>query len=214
METGDIIKKTLPFLERDLINELSRVSKLLSLDPGESIVEEGDYIKAFPIVIAGTIRVVRLSEEGNELLLYFIKQGEICAMALTCCMGLQKSNIRMTAEEASVILSVPVDKPEKWMSEYRTWKEYMMYSIRKRFDELLETIDFIAFKRLDERLIRFFEERYRSTGKTIFPGTHQDLALHLNSSREVISRLLRNLELKNLVVTERNSVDYSALVKK
>lgn len=214
MESGDLIKKTLPFLEKDLINELSGVSKLQNLDVGESIVDEGEYIKAFPIVIAGTIRVVRLAEDGNELLLYFLKQGEICAMALTCCMGLQKSNIRMTAEEESIILLVPVDKPEKWMSDYRTWKEFMMYSIRKRFDELLDTIDSIAFMRLDERLIRFFQERYRSTGKTVFSGTHHDIAIQLNTSREIISRLLRKLEQKNLVVTERNSVDYTAIVKK
>jgi len=214
METGDLIKKTLPFLEKDLITELSGVSKLRSFDAGSHIVDEGEYIKAFPIVIAGTIRVVRLTEDGNELLLYFLKQGEICAMALTCCLGLKKSNIRMIAEEKSAILSVPVDKPEKWMSEYRSWKEFMMYSIRKRFDELLDTIDSIAFMRLDERLIRFFRERYRSTGKMVFSGTHHDLALQLNTSREVISRLLRKLENDKLVITDRNTIDYSAIATK
>jgi len=89
-----------------------------------------------------------------------------------------------------------------------------MNSYRHRFEELLDTIDSIAFMRLDDRLIRFFEERYRSTGKTILIGTHQDIAIQLNTSREVISRLLRNLEIKNLVTTERNSVDYSILIDK
>lgn len=214
MDKLDLIRKVFPFLEKELIAELSDVSGLLNLKSGQSILEDGDYIKSFPMVISGSLRVLRLSEDGSELLLYYLDQGEICAMALTCCMGLQKSNIRMIAEEDSVLLSVPVDKPEKWLSEYRSWKEFMMYSYKKRFDELLETIDSIAFTKLDERLIRFFEERYRSTGKTEFPGTHQDIALQLNTSREVISRLLRNLEKRRLVVTERNSVDYSALVKK
>jgi CRP/FNR family transcriptional regulator len=134
-------------------------------------------------------------------------------MSLTCCMGLQKSNIRMTAEEESTVITLPVDLPEKWMSDYRTWKEFMMYSYRKRFEELIATIDSIAFTQLDERLIRFFEERYRSTGKMVYNGSHQDIALQLNTSREVVSRLLRNLEKKGLVITERNSVDYSRLVK-
>jgi len=214
LDRTQTIKSLFPFLEKDLVLELSEVSVMQDLKADENIVGEGDYIKSFPMVIRGCLRVSRLSEDGNELLLYFLNQGEICAMALTCCMGLRKSNIRITAEEDSVILSVPVEKPEKWMSEYRTWKEFMMYMIRKRFDELLDTIDSIAFSRLDERLVRFFEERYRSTGKTVFTGTHQDLALHLNSSREVISRLLKNLEQKKLVITERNSVDYSALIKK
>jgi CRP/FNR family transcriptional regulator len=214
MEKTELLRKTFPFLEKNLLTEISEASALHNLKSGQSILGEGDYIKSFPVVLAGCLRVVRISEDGNELLLYYLNQGEICAMALTCCMGLQKSNIKMIAEEDSVVLTVAVELPEKWMSEYRTWKEFMMYSYRKRFDELINTIDSIAFMKLDERLIRFFEDRYKATGKTIFPGTHQDIALQLNTSREVISRLLRNLEKKNLVITERNSVDYSALVKK
>jgi CRP/FNR family transcriptional regulator len=214
MDKAELLRKTFPFLEKGLIEELTDVSVVHHLEVDQSILGEGDYIKSFPMVISGCMRVVRLSEDGNELLLYYLNQGEICAMALTCCMGLQKSNIRMIAEEDSIVLTIPVDKPEKWMSEYRTWKEFMMYSYRKRFDELLETIDSIAFTKLDERLIRFFEERYGSTGKTVFPGTHHEIALQLNTSREVISRLLRNLEKKDLVITERNSVDYTNLVKK
>ena len=166
------------------------------------------------MVLKGCLRVIRLSEEGNELLLYYLNQGEICTMTLTCCMGLQKSKIKMTAEEKSLIITVPVDKPERWMSEYKSWKEFMMYSYRKRFDELLDTIDSIAFMNLDERLVRFFGDRYMSTGKTVFHGTHQEIAIQLNTSREVISRLLRNLEKKNLIITERNLIDYTALLKK
>jgi CRP/FNR family transcriptional regulator len=213
MEKTELIRKTFPFLEKDLIAEIAEVSVINELEPDQSLLGEGDYIKAFPMVLKGSLRVVRLSEDGNELLLYYLNQGEICAMALTCCMGLQKSNIKMTAEESSVVLTIPVDKPEKWMSEYRTWKEFMMYSYRKRFDELLDTIDSIAFTKLDERLVRFFEDRYKSTGKSIFKGTHQEIALQLNTSREVVSRLLKNLEKINKVITDRNSVDYSALVK-
>ena len=165
------------------------------------------------MVISGSLRVVRLSDDGNELLLYYLKGGEICSMALTCCMGLQKSRIKMIAEEDSVVITIPVNMPDRWMSEYKSWKEYMMYSYKHRFDELLDTIDSIAFMKLDERLIRFFEDRFSSTGRTIFPGTHQDIATQLNTSREVISRLLKNLENKKLLITERNSVDYTNLVR-
>ncbi|MBK9389888.1 MAG: Crp/Fnr family transcriptional regulator [Bacteroidetes bacterium] len=213
MDKYDLIKKTFPFLEKELVSEIDKASALLELKSDESILSEGDYIKSFPMVISGCLRVVRLSDDGNELLLYYLNSGEICSMALTCCMGLQKSRIKMIAEEDSVLLTIPVNMPEKWMSDYKSWKEYMMYSYRHRFDELLDTIDSIAFMKLDERLIRFFEERFSSTGKTIFPGTHQDIAEQLNTSREVISRLLRNLENKKLVITERNSVDYTVLVR-
>lgn len=214
MEKLELIKKTFPFLEQELIEEIDKLSALHVLGAGQSILGEGDYIKSFPMVLEGCLRVVRLSEDGNELLLYYLNSGEICSMSLTCCMGLQKSNIKMISEEESVIITIPVDVPEKWMSEYKSWKEFMMYSYRNRFDELLETIDSIAFTNLDTRLVRFFEERHKSTGRTLFHGTHQDIATQLNTSREVISRLLKNMEKKMYIVIDRNSIDYSNMIKK
>ncbi|HOK26536.1 MAG TPA: Crp/Fnr family transcriptional regulator [Bacteroidales bacterium] len=209
----DIIKNVFPFFEDELVSELIRVSVYKKVKEGEDILEEGNYIKSFPLVLSGCLRVSRMNDEGNELLLYYLRQGELCAMALTCCIGMQKSNIIITAIESSEILAVPVDKPEKWMGEYRTWKEFMMYSYRKRFEELLDTIDAIAFRQMDERLIRFFMELYRSTGRTVFKGTHNEIAIQLNTSREVISRLLSRLEKENKVVTRRNLIDYTNLVK-
>ena len=214
MNITDLIRKTFPYLEKKLIEEMSKVSFLRELNRDEQIISDGDYIKYFPVVMGGSLRVVRISDNGNELLLYYLKQGEICAMALICCMSMQKSNIRVIAEEKSVILLIPVGMIEKWLMDYRSWRELIMYSYRKKFDELINIIDSIAFMKMDERLIRFFEERYRSTGLTDFNGTHRDIALQLNTSREVISRLLSKLEKDKLVVTERNLIDYSLLVKK
>lgn len=210
----DLIKVAFPFLEKELITEIDSVSTFQELKTGQSILGEGDYIKSFPMVLKGCLRVVRLSEDGNELLLYYLNKGEICSMSLTCCMSLQKSNIIMIAEENSSIITIPVNKPEKWMTEFKSWKEFMMNSYRQRFEELLETIDSIAFTKLDDRIIRFFEERYKSTGQSTFIGTHADIAEQLNTSREVVSRLLRHLELQGLVRTDRNRVDYSILIKK
>ncbi|NSW93536.1 MAG: Crp/Fnr family transcriptional regulator [Bacteroidales bacterium] len=214
MNITDLIRKTFPYLEKKLIEEMSEVSVLKVIKPEEQIISDGDYIKSFPVVIEGSLRVVRISDNGNELLLYYLIQGEICAMALTCCMGMQKSNIRIIAEEESSVILIPVGKIEKWIMDYRSWRELIMYSYRKRFEELIDTVDSIAFMKMDERVVRFFEERYKSTGLAYFTGTHQDIALQLNTSREVISRLLGKLEKEKLVVTERNLIDYSALVKK
>ncbi|MGB4292882.1 MAG: Crp/Fnr family transcriptional regulator [Bacteroidales bacterium] len=209
----DKIKNVFPFFEEELVYEIIQVSDFKKIKEGDNVIEEGNYIKSFPMVLSGCLRVSKVNDEGNELLLYYLKQGEICAMALTCCIGMQKSNIMITAIEDSEILAVPIDKPEKWMGEFRTWKEFMMYSYRKRFEELLDAIDAIAFRQMDERLIRFFLELYRSTGKTVFKGTHNDIAIQLNTSREVVSRLLSRLEKENKVVTRRNLIDYTNLVK-
>lgn len=214
MNINELLRKAFPFSEKELIAEIMEVSVFHKLSTGEGIQDEGDYIKSFPIVLDGCIKVFRLSEDGGELLLYYLKAGEICSMSLTCCLGPQKSKIKIIAEDDSLILTIPVEKPEKWMSMYKSWKALMMNSYRNRFDDLLYTIDSLAFMNLDERLTRFFKVRYRFTGKTDFAGTHEDIARQLNTSREVISRLLSNMEKKQLIVSSRNLIDYSGLVEK
>ncbi|HPB06513.1 MAG TPA: Crp/Fnr family transcriptional regulator, partial [Prolixibacteraceae bacterium] len=138
--------------------------------------------------------------------------GQVCAMALTCCMGRMQSNITAYAEEETEIIRIPVDFLDKWMVSYSTWKEFVMYAYRSRFDELLTTIDGIAFKKMDERLVKFFTDRYKATGEAIYTGTHQEIATNLTSSREVISRLLKQLEKSGQIIISRNKIDFSSLV--
>lgn len=214
MSITELLKQRFSFLGNQLLLEIEECSAIKTISEDKSFLEEGDYIKSFPMVLDGCLRVMRLSDEGNELLLYYLNPGEVCSMTLTCCMSLQKSNIKIVAETDSVVLSVPVEKLDKWMSDYKQWKEFMMFSYRNKFEELLNTIDSIAFTGLDRRLERFFKERFDITGKTIFSGTHQDIAIQLNTSREVISRLLSHLEKNGSIVTSRNRIDYSGIVKK
>ncbi len=186
--------------------------ELIAIAEGEELIRDGQYIKSFPLVIEGTVRVYRLDDDGRELLLYYLNPGEVCAMALTCCMGHIRSNIKAVAESPATVVRVPVPLLDQWMATYRTWKEFVMYAYRRRFDELLETIDGIAFMNMDSRLLKFFTDRYKLTNQTTFTGTHQDIALALNSSREVVSRLLKKLEQQRRIVIGRNKIDYSALV--
>lgn len=208
----DIIRKRFPFFEKGLIGEISQHGEWISLDAGDELMSEGKYIRSFPIVLEGLIRVCRSDNEGREALLYYLGAGQVCAMALTCCMGRMQSNIAAYAEEDSEILRIPVDLLDRWMVEYSTWKEFVMYAYRSRFDELLNTIDNIAFKRMDQRLEAFFIDRFKATGETTYNGTHQDIANALTTSREVISRLLKQLEKSGSIQIGRNKIDFSALV--
>ena len=122
-----------------------------------------------------------------------------------------RSRVKATAEEETTAIAVPVELLDSWMSLYQTWKEYVMRSMQMRFDELLNVLDSIAFLRMDERLEKFFTDRYRSSGSKIFEGSHQDVALAMNSSREVISRLLKQMEKKGLIKLSRGRIDYTPL---
>lgn len=207
-----ILGKRFPWFEPELQLAISREGSITELDEGDEMIREGQYIKSFPLLLEGVVRVCRMDEEGRELLLYYLHPGEVCAMALTCCMGHTKSNIRAVAESKVTQVQVPIPCLDLWFVQFKSWKEFIMYAYRKRFDELLDTIDSIAFKNMDDRLIRFFADRYRTTGSAIYNGTHQEIALLLNTSREVISRLLKKLENNQKIIISRNKIDFTSLV--
>jgi len=212
MSTLELLNKRLPFLEKALLEEIERTGTIKEIEQGESLLDEGQYIKWVPLVLEGSLTVTRMGEGGGEYLLYYINPGELCSMSLTCCMTLQRSTIKIVAETDSTILMIPVGMLESWMMKFKTWKEFMMYSYRKRFEELVDIIDALAFMNMDGRVARFFRERYSKSGEKVYNGKHQDIADSLNSSREVVSRILKKFEKEGLVILGRNRVDYSGLV--
>jgi CRP/FNR family transcriptional regulator len=207
----EVVKKNFPFFEAGLREAIVEHGFYKEVDAGEALIEEDQFIRSFPILIEGMIRVTRMEEGGNELLLYYLQPGEVCTVSLSCCMDRTKSRIRAVAEENTAVIALPVELLDSWMSNFQTWKEFVMFSMRKRFDELLNTLDAVAFLKMDERLEKFFLDRYRTAGETVYRGSHQDIAASLNTSREVISRLLKKMEKEGMIILSRNKVDYSAL---
>ena len=142
----------------------------------------------------------------------FRSQNEVCAMSLTCCMTNLTSNIKAVAEEETDVIMLPVEMLDNWICKYPGWKQFVMQTFQNRFRELIDTVDSIAFLNLDERLVRYFIDRNKNSGTTILNETHQDLALRLNTSREVISRLLKKLENEGKIKLSRNFIDFTNLV--
>lgn len=204
--------KRFSFLEPELQQEILKIGVVKDFENNETLIREGQFISNFPIVIKGLIRVSRTSDDGNELLLYYLQQNEVCAMSLTCCMAHQTSNINAIAEEDTQVILLPVELLDKWISKYPSWKQFVMQSFQIRFREIINTLDAVAFLKLDERLVKYFIDRNKKSGATTFSGTHQDLALQLNSSREVISRLLKKLEKDGKIQLSRNFIDFSGLL--
>jgi len=208
----DDVAKLYSFLEKELLEEIREKGVRRIFTPNEPLLREGQFISSFPLVLRGMIRITRTNEEGNELLLYYLKENEVCAMSLTCCMAHLKSNIMAVAEMETEALMFPVALLDKWMCEYPSWRQFVMQTFQSRFRELIETIDSIAFLKLDERLVKYFVDRYQKSGNPTFSGTHQELALQLNTSREVVSRLLKKLENDGKIELSRNFIDFSGLV--
>jgi len=200
------------FFEKELQEEIIKIGIRKIFQSNDVLIREGQFITSFPLILKGLIRITRNNDDGNELLLYYLKPNEVCAMSLTCCMTSLTSNIKAVAEEITEVIMLPVELLDSWMFKYLGWKQFVMQTFQNRFRELIETIDSIAFLKLDERLIRYFTDRYKQTGNTTFNETHQELALRLNTSREVISRLLKKLENEGKIKQSRNFIDFTELV--
>ena len=191
--------------ERSTVEVILETAKLKKLRADDWMVDIGDPIVYMPLLLKGQLRILREDEEGNELLLYYIRPGETCAMSLTCCSGNAVSNVRAVAEEDSELLLLPIQIIDEWTTKYPSFKSFILKTYQKRFEELLNTIDSIAFHNLDDRLSQLLKQKSEKEGSEL-KTTHQELANQLNSSREVISRLLKQMERKGKIQMGRNKI--------
>lgn len=173
---------------------------------GDIILDEASYIRAIPIVTKGIIRVMRTDEEGRELLLYYIKAGESCIMSFLGGLHQDTSKVKAVAEEESEILFIPIDKVNLLIKEFPEWLDYIFRLYHKRFEELLEVVNAIAFKKLDERLLNFIKKKCELTKSQTLTITHEQLANELGTARVVVSRLLKQMEEEGLVTLGRNKI--------
>lgn len=192
--------------EEKLLQEIANVAFYKKVKAGAILIDFGQYINSMPLLLHGAIKVMREDEEGDELLLYFIEKGDTCAFSLSCCMGHTKSEIRAIAEVDSQLLMLPVQKMEEWMGTYKSWRNFVLNSYQNRLNEMLDTIDTVAFKKLDERLLSYLKEKSRIAKNNSISITHQEIAQELYTSRVVVSRLLKGLERQNKIQMQRSRI--------
>ena len=192
--------------EDDLLKEIESVGIYREVESNQKIMEIGDYVTSMPLLIHGAIKILREDRKGNELLLYFLERGDTCAMTLTCCMGQQKSEIRAVTESPCSLIMIPIGKMEEWTAKYKSWRAFVFESYHSRFSEMLDTIDTIAFMNMDERIMRHLRDKAKIKGDDVVQSTHQEIAYDLHTSRVVISRILKKLEMQGTIALQRNSI--------
>ena len=193
--------------EKELIEEIITLGKLVSFQEGEVLIEIGTYLKTMPLLINGAIKIMREDFDAGELVLYFLEKGETCSMSLSCCMGDKQSEIRAVAETKGTLVLIPIAKMEEWLGKYKSWRSFVFESYNHRFNEMLTAIDSIAFMHMDERLYNYLQEKSKITASNIVSNTHQEIADELNSSRVVISRLLKAFEREGKIKLNRNNIE-------
>lgn len=192
--------------EPELLKELQNKATHVSAKEGDIILNIGQTVSVMPIILSGTMKISRIDENGHELLLYYVNPKESCAMTFTCCMQQFPSEIKATAEDDVEFLAIPISTMDDWMIKYPTWKSFVMKTFHARFNELLKSIDQLAFQKLDERLIRYLNEKSKATGSSVINLSHEQIANEMASSREVISRLLKKLENDKRLLLYRHQI--------
>lgn len=192
--------------EKPLLDEIEMVGTLKQVKAHKSIIDIGESVKSMPLLLSGAIKILREDNKGDELLLYFLERGDTCAMTLNCCLGQTKSEIRAVAENDSSFIMIPLQKMEEWILKYKTWRDFVFNSYHSRLSEMLETIDTIAFLNMDQRLMLYLRDKAKINQHEVVQITHQEIAYDLHTSRVVISRLLKKLELEHKISLQRNQI--------
>ena len=190
----------------ELTEKLYEYSIAKEYKAGSVILNENAYIRSIPLVVKGTLKVIRTEEDTREILLYYIKAGESCKMSFLGGLHNETSKVRAEVEEDAEILFLPVDKVSLFIKEYPQWLDYIFRLYHKRFEELLEVINAIAFKKVDERLLTLLRKKAELTNSNQLQITHEQLANELGTARVVISRLLKQLEENGVVQLGRNKI--------
>jgi len=192
--------------EKELLEEIAECGSIRKIYAGERIIEFGDYVTGMPLLLNGAIKILREDGDGDELLLYFIERGDTCAMTLNCCMGQTKSEIRAVAETDTTMIMVPIAKMEEWTARFKSWRNFVFESYHSRLSEMLDTIDTIAFLNMDQRIMKYLRDKAKINGDENVQSTHQQIAYDLHTSRVVVSRLLKKLELDGKIKLQRNQI--------
>ncbi|MFN4313969.1 MAG: Crp/Fnr family transcriptional regulator [Chitinophagaceae bacterium] len=196
-----------PGLEEGLYQELVQHGDIREVPAGTTMLKIGQTIRSTMLVLDGIIKLYQEDEEGNEFFIYNIQPGQACAVSMVCTYQQEKSQVMAKAPTDVTILTVPLQFMDKWLGQYKSWHYFVIKTYRSRYEELLRTVNEIAFKNMDERLEFYIKKQVKQMGRQI-RLTHQEIASDLNSSREVISRLLKKMEQNGWVIIHRNSFDW------
>ena len=193
-------------LEPQLVEEMLSVGRVKTVKEDEIVIDVNETITEIPLMLKGAIKIMREDDEGKEMFLYYVESGSTCAASLTCCMNSTKSNILAIVEDEATFLAIPIEYMDLWMGQYSSWRSYILMNYANRYEELLEVVDILAFKKMDDRVANYLNEKATLRNTKTVIASHQKIAYDLNTSREVVSRILKQMERKGELILKRGQI--------
>lgn len=211
--TEQEVAQRFPFFEKGLISEIVEVGETRTFTKGSVLMRTGQYIRSTMVILDGLVKIYREDDNGNEFFMYYLDSGKACALSMVCASRQETSELMARAVTDTTVLSIPLSLMDDWMGRYKSWYQFVLGSYRERFEELLQTIDHIAFRNMDERLVFYLKRHQDILKSNIITIPFTEIAQELNSSREVISRLMKKLSDKGFVKLHRSYVEIVSLDK-
>jgi len=192
--------------EKELIDEITTLGIFRTIESGNTLIDIGDNMTHIPLILNGAIKIIREDKNGDEIVLYFLEKGDTCAISFVNCINKTKSMFRGVAEKVTEGIFVPVDKVDEWLKKYESWRHFIIDSYHMRLIEMVESIDSLAFTKLDDRLLKYLTDKVKIMQNNTLNITHQEIADDINTSRVVVSRLLKQLENDGKLKIRRNRI--------
>jgi len=201
------LKETFPEFEAGLIKDIEKNAIVQEFAEGEELMKSGQNVRSTILIKKGLVKIYREDEAGNEIFMYHLEPGQACALSIMCGVQNKTSEIKATAVKPTEVYAIPINFVGQWMTEYKSWYQFVLSTYRARFQEMLETIDAIAFKNMDERLVLYLKKHAKISNSKTIAVTHAQIAIELSTSREVISRLLKKLAEKGAIKVNRQNIE-------
>jgi CRP/FNR family transcriptional regulator len=192
--------------EESLIDEITEVGNLRSFEIDETLIDIGDELTHIPLLVEGVVKIMREDENGDEIALYYLEQGDTCAISFVNCINKNKSVFRGIVKKDALGVFIPVDKVDEWLKKYKSWRTFIIDSYHLRLIEMVESIDRLAFLNLEERLYKYLSDKVDIMKDNTLIITHLEIAEDINTSRVVVSRLLKRLENEGVISIRRNKI--------
>lgn len=192
--------------EAELIEDILKTSEYCNHKRNEILLEVGSQVDFIPLMTAGAIKIMREDNEDKEIFLYYVEAGQTCAASLTCCLNNHRSNILAIVEEDASFMAIPVGVMDEWMVKYKSWRHFILNNYSSRYEELLFVVDLLAFKKMDDRISNYLKDKAAVHNTEIIQSSHQEIAYDLNTSREVVSRILKQMEVAGKIELKRGKI--------
>ncbi len=202
------VYRVFPFLEHAdaaLREAFFSHAQLMRIPGGKHMCFQGQRCEHLALMLAGRVRVYKTGEEGREITMYRIEGGDSCILSAACILSQRAFPAHAVTETEVEAVAIASDVFRRWSNDHSVWRQHIFAQLVRRLVDVIDVLEDVTFQRLDVRLATYLLAVADEASGRI-SKTHQAIAADLGSSREVVSRLLKDLERHRLVSLSRGSI--------